>query len=453
MPDVARLKGEFARRVEALPAELAALQRAAAANRDGAGIHRTQLMALEELVGALSARHRKAVAALPCEAGPALSDACLALVDDLVGAQEVWQIFRLALAQRRDEHLKPLVDAADLVAADCYNACMSRAEAWQALDHGIRAPPLVILEATATPSTAARGAPVATVRASLRRYRDLRLPVPLVLLPADDAACLWRYSGIHHEVGHDIDQDLALSAELRQLLLGDGSLPQDRRDQWWRWVPEVLADAIGVVLGGAGYQRFLGGWLVALAPGRRFAELEPTARHPHPLLRLRMLATMGRAMGAPSSMAAADALEAELKLLAVPAWAAAYGEDELRRVARLVLDSPLKQLKDHSVRELGSASFAGEEAKHAHLAAFLSTTVDRSDPVTRQIGYRHVPPAAQLAFSGVPPAGPAPALDVLHLRALEYLSKLRRPSFLADAPSRAFYRALADDLDFGRSAP
>jgi hypothetical protein len=450
MAEVDMLKRELERRVQVLPQELAAWKASVEANREGQGIHQSQVIALEELMSGLADRQSRALESLPAALGPALADAYLGLIEELTGAGEIWQLFRLALAQRRDPPLAPLLDAADLVAADCYRACLGQASNWQAIGPERRAPPLVLLEATTTPVTAGRGEAFATLGFPMRRYRDLRLPLPIVLLPADHAPCFWLFCSIHHEVGHSVDQDLGLSKELKQRLLtylDEQGIPADRRDRWWSWTAEILADAVGVALGGAGYGQFLASWLLVLAPSPRFEKLDPSDPHPNPHLRTKLLCELMRCLEPDACEEVATRSLGAWEAQPRPDWLPPYASDAAL-VARFFLETPLRALSGHAVRELGGDT-RREATKHANLGQYLRTRLDPPDPALHEIRHRAVPPAAQLALAG---AGDltGPALDDVHQRSLEYLGALPRPKFLAADASRAFYRGLVGVLDFRR---
>ena len=252
-----RVRAEMRRRaaLTLLSEELQAWKASAAANVDGLGIHGSQLAALEILMDGLKKRQEGALSQL----SPALPPRQFAefhydLVNEIVGTYDVWCVFRHIIAQRQDQHLKPLLDAADLVAADCYRTCLNRVRDWGLLtEQQFREPPLVYLEAATSPATVSRGKEIKNLGFPMQRHRYLRLPIPIVTLPFDQATCLWLFCTLHHEVGHDLDQDLELRQELEQYLINrlkTENVPSDRWEIWQRWTGEILADAFGVLLGG-----------------------------------------------------------------------------------------------------------------------------------------------------------------------------------------------------------
>ena len=113
---------DLARRIVMLPREIAGFMKAAADNTAGFGIHKTQVEALQLLMRGLLDDQTDLLGQLT----PAVSEADFAngastLLVNLACAQDLWRLFSSALTQRQRADLVPRLDAADLVAADCYH--------------------------------------------------------------------------------------------------------------------------------------------------------------------------------------------------------------------------------------------------------------------------------------------------------------------------------------------
>ncbi|WP_434047020.1 MULTISPECIES: hypothetical protein [Sorangium] len=449
----ARATAELQRRIDVLPRDVERFEAAAAENARGFGIHASQVLALKILMDELIQRQRWIIEQL----GADLSDADYAdgfgkLLVEIAGAHGVWGVFSQTLAQREQPALAPSLDAADLVAADCYQTCMNRARNWGLIPReGMREPPLVCLEAHYGPVAVSRQNPLRVLRSSLRSYRDLRLPIPIVLLPADQTECAWLLSALCHEVGHNVDQDLALSSELARALLldTDGKIPSERQAIWFGWTREILADAIGVLLGNAGLALALASFLLVVAPGSQQGELDRLDPHPHPMVRVPLLAALLRRLGVAPLDEAADRLDREWRALRAPAWVAPF-LDDLGAIAGTFLEKKLDALGGRALAELHPDA-AADVRRAAPLARFLASGALRPAPdKPSYFPYRLVPVAAQLAVASEPP--PAD-LGAVQRRAMEFFAAIPRPPMLAGAaslsPQRASsYARLARSVDF-----
>ncbi|WP_437679666.1 hypothetical protein [Sorangium sp. So ce131] len=449
----ARTIAELARRASVLPRDVERFEAAAAANTGGFGIHASQLHALKILMDELVQRQQGILSGLGADLSDAeFADGVGALLVEIASAHGVWSIFSQALALRAQPALAPPLDAADLVAADCYEACMRRARNWELVPReGLREPPLVCFEAHYTPATVSRRNPLHAVRSSLRRYRDLRLPIPILLLPSDHTECAWLLPLLCHEVGHNVDQDLGISSELaRVMLLGmDGKIPSERQDVWYGWTREILADAIGVLLGNAGFAMALASLLLVVASGKQQAELDKYDPHPHPMVRVPLLGAMLRRLGVAPLAEEADRMDERFRALRAPPWLPPFLGD-LDAIAGAALGSKLKALGGRAVAELHPDA-ASDVKRVGPLASFLERGELRPSPdKPSYFPYRLVPVAAQLAIG----AGASPErLAAVQQRAMEFFAAIPRPPLLAGKTSlppqrAAFYAQLARSVDF-----
>jgi hypothetical protein len=273
----------------------------------------------------------------------------------------------------------------------------------------------------------------------------------VVLFPADHASCLWLYCALHHETGHLLDQDLGLENALKgQVLALDpkkfadpASFAERRRGDWWKWTSEMVADAFGLMLGGSGYALSLASTLLAMAPAAQFAEIDPAARHPNPLVRLPLLCSMLEALAVPEWMQASKDVRAAWEGLAKPGWLDPYVAD-VPPIAQLFLDGKLDVLKGHALRELMTEGVPANVIKD--LAFYLRTGLKRPPPRSG-IPPRAVPAAAQLALDA------ANDIDGIHARGIDYLiNVIPRPKYLGpgEEAQLSFLKRIAKEIRFAK---
>src|SRR5262249_10181450 len=123
------------------------------------------------------------------------------------------------------------------------------------LNH-FREPPLTYFNAMLSPAAITRRHTLNKVGLQLYSELERQLPISVISIPVHDVVGLWTFCSLYHEVGHLLDNDIGLRAELAgaiSALAEQQSLGAARVASWQRWVPEMLADAFGVLLGGAGF--------------------------------------------------------------------------------------------------------------------------------------------------------------------------------------------------------
>lgn len=442
MPDAIDIQIQELDRAGAwIPREVEQAVAAARANAAGMGIHKTQLDALDVLMTSLTDKFQSELAAASAAPDATARSAALARCStELVGRAEVWQVFRSALALRRDPLLKPVLDAGDLVAARAYHQLQERAVKWGALSN-LRAPPLVVPRAASGVAAAGIGMELKFLTDAgflLRRFRDLPLPLPIVLLPLEYGQSIWRFVGLFHEVGHLFDRDLGLSDELDVWMRP--ALPHDVHDNVSRWCREIVGDAIGVALGGAAFVISLTRELVALAPGA--LDLRETV-HPNPHVRVPLVLALAKELEISVRQAALDELT-----LTKPPWLATY-EPAIPAIARLFAKQNLKALKGHSLSEL-ARDLASEGSAITALTDYLAKPGARSPIPLQQrnphIAHDHVAIAAALARE----VEAAASWDTIHEDALAYVTQAIPRPLLLDAPAlgspTAYWRGLSETL-------
>ncbi len=326
MPQLVWLIDEAQRRVNLLQAEVKRRYDRATNNPDDEKLHYSQLLTLNTMMQTLFQRQNGLLQKLRA-AGTTSGADYRQLLTEIAGAQGLWRVFDYIFDQRQDAQAQPLLDTADLIAHSCYRPCIDLARDWKLFDQEFREPPLTYLDAVHSPLAAARSSRVQSLGMYVGRYRDQQLPVPITVLPFDHITSLWLFSALAHEVGHHLDQDLHapnqpnLSAELQGLVLDALTTTPRRADNWARWCAEILADAFGILLGGAGFIYTMGSFLLPLAGAVEDAHEDDRedAEHPPGMVRLELLVQMVRQLNKPLLNAAADWLAAQSAALPAPA--------------------------------------------------------------------------------------------------------------------------------------
>ena len=442
-----RTRLELARRVGALGTDVAAWTKEARIKAMKIGPR--QAAALVTTMAVLCSRQDEAYEKMSQPLEPRrFADEYAALLMEMAGANELWRVFRHMLAQFEDAELSEATKIAGQIAADCYVTGLEAARDFGAIaEKELREAPLVYLEAVDSPATAGRRDAAKAISAALRRWRDLKLPLPIVLLPVDYRLAIWNFTAIHHEVGHNLDQDLRLLSDLRAVL--PDIVPADREPHWRRWSGEILADAIGVTLGGVGFALSLVTLGVLLGPANQYQTLDPEAVHPPLALRARLLTEMLRATGVAEFQPFAKALPGISGGTPEPDWLAPFVLDAAR-VADLFLNAKIAALQNHSVLDL-NPRLQADHVQAAGLAAFLLTGKMRPPPETMPA--RLVPCASQLALWQADPPDDALLLKI-HTDALSYMQLVPALTKTLAAPIAvaqerdAYFEALTRAIDF-----
>ena len=446
-------QNEIRRRAALLPREVKEWSDIANVNQNNFGIHKSQFEALKIMMTGLLERQSVLLEGLTDNLSTEqFAEQFLSLSDEVAGTQDLWSIFRHIMAQRGNNNLKRPVDGADLIAADCYRTCIEQARDWGAIEERkFREPPLTYFEAEISPSTASRGFGVASLGFPVRLYRDMQLPIPIVLLPIDQARSFWMFCNLHHEVGHNLDQDLKLRDQFFNPLLSrmiEKGIPSDRQKLWAKkWCAEIVADVFGVMLGGAGFAQALGGWILTLNPAARFQELNAADVHPPFYVRVPLIVALLRNLKIGVLDGVAEALEQEWERLAKPDWVDSFTGD-CETVADVFLNQKLSGLSDHSLADF-NPELKNDMERARWVADCLPDNSGCPKPADISFPHRLVPVAAQMALVGLNDLTVS-TLNALHDNALDYLEKIKRPDFLAGATRREHLRELVGKIDFRR---
>lgn len=441
-----QLTYELRTRVGLLPGVINELKNLAAKDSNGMGIHQSQIETVKALLDKMQVEKDPLVKQLspdlPREEFAARREE---IEQFLTVANSIMATFRYVFAQRDDSPTdKAILDIADLVAAFCYKPYMELANTWRGLpkDH-YREPPLIYLNAMLSPAAISRRHDLRQVGLKLYTDTENNLPISMISIPFHDTIAIWTLCSLYHEVGHLIDNDLNLRDAVTSAMTtalrksgGNDSEAATRRTVWNFWVAEMLADAFGVLLGGAAYGYSLLGMIF------RSAADVTTVRednHPNEHVRAHLLAALLRATGVPALAEAAQRI--------TQTWRAAYGEivelqpyvNECEVVAEVLLKTKLDVLKDqqkqdsqpHALVEFGYR-LAADHSKIEKLASWLRLGTDRPSP--DNYSYQLIPAAAQLAVEGVT-ENFENNYQAIQKATLEFIGDIYRAKFLNPNPN------------------
>jgi hypothetical protein len=458
---------ELKRRAGLLPAELDAWQADVEGNIDGLGIHGSQLKAIGLLFKQFTDDQEGLLtdlaAALEKDDTNDFTGLRFDLEAEMNGSHALIEIFRELFDQRdADSRFRASLDTADLVAAQCYKMGIRHSQDWGVVgEDDFREPPLGWLNAKASPAAIRRGKALGVFGRELDESLQTRgLPVPIMSLRFHDTEAIWSLSSIYHEAGHLVDFDLGLRDELAELVAGAVANADSQRVKLWRaWTPEMLADVLGVMWGGAGYSYALVDLL--LAEPAEVGSIQIDDVHPTPTIRIALLAALLKQTGNDALAETADAIWSS--------WQACYYADgklpkmltpyidECPAVAEALMDGFLaEKLKNHSLRDLGE-DLQEDHDNALSLAAFLYG--GGAEPDTQSYPIRMAPAAARLALLKASEECDGDELveaaRAIHEGALAYAGSLPRPEYMADPDALSLEREeylqkVAGQVRFGR---
>lgn len=255
--------------------------------------------------------------------------------------------------------------------------------------------PAVLLEPMATPATYVRGASTRTLGFTDRGVEPI--PFPIVLIPWYPEHALGSLCILHHEVGHNLDQDLGITEGLGAAIatrLAQAQVAAARVDIWKGWCREIVADAFGLMFAGTALHAELRAWASELEEHELASQT-----HPYPWVRVELarevLAILGVDAGEPAPAAPRGSERAGFL-------------EQARLVAHAVLEAPLSALAGGSMQDLAPAT----SAEHATLAE-LAPDVHRRKADLGRVPFRLIPSLARLAVDANPRMDPAEITKVL----------------------------------------
>jgi hypothetical protein len=429
------------------------------------GLHLSQIAAVRTMVRVFVERQERLLAQLrPSLAEDTFAQRRLDLDRELVGAHGVLGVFRYILAQRRSQrYFRRTLVAADLISARCYLDSMELAHSWGAIPRfRFREPPLTYLNAGLSPAAMTRRHCFGKFDMPVEGKSEEKLPISLISLPFAHAAAIWNLCSVYHEVGHPLDQDLGLApaiASLLQARLADAKVPPERVSLWAAtWARELVADTIGVLLGGAGFAYAIENLL--FLPASDALAVNPGARHPNHYVRVFLLAALLRRTAVPALTVVADEMEDRcLRHYGKPESLLPYCDD-CPQVADVLLHSELAPLNGRRLCDI-APSLNRDEERTRELARYFATGFETRGVDPKHFPARLVPAGAQLAFRSIDRRQETSSRGI-HRRATEFLERIPPPCLLTqDAPESAreraqYLRELAESFQFsspGDAAP
>jgi hypothetical protein len=262
------------------------------------------IQAANELVAGLRRRlHKLAVSV--CRAAAASADApthanlqTLNVLKEQAGngvkvVEKTWD-FYLELFGQRQARFADWLLACDRIALECYQAV------YTGLDGARSIPspgPLCYMATGFSPSTYRRGV-------ALSRLGKRANPFPVIQLPYHRLINPWTLGAVHHEVSHNIQNDLGLWDEVPRRItrrLREAGVEPEVYHTWARWHKEIWADLCGLLMGGPSNVASLID-VVAMSPDSTMA-YNAEGVHPTSYLRVLISVELLRRMGFPEQAA------------------------------------------------------------------------------------------------------------------------------------------------------
>jgi hypothetical protein len=456
-----QLAFELRERIALLPNVITELKTLADKDVNGMGIHQSQIDTVKAVLDKIHKDRSPLLEKLNPELPHEVFMQTRTNIETfLTSSNSIMATFRYIFAQRDDSpDDKKMLDIADLVAAYCYKACMEMANNWRGLPlEYYREPPLTYLNAMLSPAAISRRHDLKQIGLKLYTDTENRLPISVISLPFHDTVAIWTFCSLYHEVGHLLDNDLGLRDELTKAVLNALKENNDsdaeavtRQTLWEFWMGEMLADAFGVLIGGAAYGYSLLGML--FRSNKEVGELSGD-KHPNEHVRAHLLASLLKQTGV-EPLAGAAAQITDL-------WSEAYGEipslephvNECDVVAHALLTTKLDALKN---KEADSQTFAlidfgyNLAVEHKKIEALAGWLLDQgARPEPKNYSFRLIPAAAQLAVTGVT-SDFVNRYQSIQQKTLAYLQEVPHDRFLAgpNTPARQQYLdRLIGDVSF-----
>lgn len=429
-----QLDFELRQRAALLPQEIIELKALTDKNLQGMGIHQSQITTVKMVLDNLQEQQNEVIDSLaPTLPAGEFTEKRSEIEDFLTSTHSIMSVFRYIFSQRNESpHYNLLLDIADLVAAECYIPCIKLSNKWRNLpqDH-YREPPLTYLNAMLSPAAITRRHTLSKVGLQLHAELEEQLPISVISLPFHDTVAVWTFCSIYHEVGHLLDNDIGLRKELSDVIAAElekanpgNQEAAARRVFWQYWVGEMIADAFGIVLGGAAFGYAMMNMLFKAPEEIKSLSAD---KHPNEYVRVFLLIELLRGTKVKALADAAQDIE--------DTWRGIYQDipelapyvTECKTVADILLNKKLAALNnDHSLIEL-SPKIEADHKRINDLAEWLQVETIRPEP--ESYPFRLVPAAAQLAVQLVEDDF-TKQYEGIEKRALAFLSLIKRPKFL-----------------------
>src|SRR6185503_12095057 len=205
-----------------------------------------------------------------------------------------------------------------------------------------------------------------------------KLPIPVVGVPWDQVSHLPAVLVLGHEVGHIVEDDFRLEAELKQMLknaLEQRKADATRTEAWNEWLGEIFADLYGCLAAGPA---FAGALIDFIAKGKQTicseAKIAPGwGRYPTDFLRVRIILKALELMGFDETPAAVE--YRDLWNLYSSGMEQAY-TDDVPVIVSALLEGKHTVLGNKSIMEVFSFSKVQQEAVNTLVEKFSDTPLN-----------------------------------------------------------------------------
>lgn len=221
--------------------------------------HHTQIRAIQAM---LAPRHKEIRADLDLYSPETDTDNflgdCANSEKLILSEHRIWNYFRSKFIQRNEDVFKLYLEVADEFAWECYMPIQKTVYPDASTAKG-KEPPLVFFNGGASPFSVSRDRafePESVIGGGITLDAETvgKLPIPMVGIPWHQVKNLPEILVIGHEVGHIVEKDFGLTAELEKHL--DNALDSasdERRSAWKSWLSEIFADLYGCLAAGPAF--------------------------------------------------------------------------------------------------------------------------------------------------------------------------------------------------------
>jgi hypothetical protein len=256
--------------------------------------HQSQIQRLTDQLGGMADGVAKKAKKIPAD-GDSLLAHSRSLQLRILEVHRLWDYFRSKLSVRYVTGLADYLAAADDLAWECYEPVREAAGSAEE-QVVVRAAPLIFLTGEFSPYTHTRAGHYEVE--SLPDVLDSEefqavaaaLPVPVIGVPWYQVAHLPDAPLICHEIGHNLEAELALTQTMQGHLATalKGLDDYERAVAWDTWRPEIFADMYGVLCSGPAFVASMSD-LLAADPVEIADEAQIAAAwHAHPPAAVRM---------------------------------------------------------------------------------------------------------------------------------------------------------------------
>jgi hypothetical protein len=275
--------------------------------------------------------------------------------DRVKSVERVWQFYFELFGQRQSRYGGWLLGA-DRIAIGCYQAVYTGLGKAQPVPSPL---PFTYMETGFTPATYRRGVP-------LSRLLQQANPFPIVQIPFHRLINPWTLGAVHHEVSHNLQNDLGLWDEVPRRIgrrLRQEGFDDNVASLWSAWNKEIWADLSALLLGGPAIVASLID-VVGISPERGLA-FNPSGVHPTPYLRtlinLELLRRMGFTDLAGKFLDLWQRLYPATSGTTLPAWLLDSFDEAHRIVVDEICYTPYSKLGNKSLAEVVSFTSTHDE--------------------------------------------------------------------------------------------